>query len=60
MKDAHITEGDTLPNEVKIDLHMLGAPMLNGVRRHVDGADVVAIHQCCLAQRRVQLRQKLA
>jgi len=56
VKDAHITEGDTLPNEVKIDLQMLGVLMLNGVRRHVDGADVVAIHQCCLAQRRVQLK----
>ena len=60
MKDAHITEGDTLPNEVKIDLHMLGALRLNRARRHVDGVDVVTIHQYCLAQRRVQLRQKLA
>ena len=36
----------TLPNEVKIDLNVLGALILNRVGGHVDGTDVVTIHQC--------------
>jgi hypothetical protein len=47
-----ITKCNTLPNKVKIDLHVLG--------RHVDYIDVVAIHKSCLVQRSVQLRQELA
>lgn len=39
---------------------MFSALVLNEVRRHVDYADVVTVHQSCLAQRSVQLKQQLA
>jgi len=59
MKDTKITNGNPLPDEVEVNLNMLGALMLNRIGGHVDDADVVTIHQCCLAYRGVQLRQKL-
>ena len=46
MQNTKITNGDSLPDEVKIDLNVLGALMLNRVGGHVDGTDVVTIHQC--------------
>jgi hypothetical protein len=45
MKHTNITNSNTLPNKVEIYLDMLGALMLDGVGRHVDGADVVTIDQ---------------
>jgi hypothetical protein len=45
MEYPDITNSNTLPNEVEIDLNMLGALMLNGVGGHVDSADVVALDQ---------------
>jgi len=50
MEDADITSGNVLPNEVQIDLDVLGSLMLNGVGGHVDGTDVVAVDQGCAAQ----------
>jgi len=40
MHDADITKCNTLPHEVKINLNVLGALMVDGVAGHVDGADV--------------------
>lgn len=34
-------------NEMKINLHMFGVLMLDGVGRHVNYADVVAVNQSC-------------
>jgi hypothetical protein len=45
VKDADSSKGHSFSNEVKINLNVLGTLMLNGVRRHVDGADVVTIDQ---------------
>jgi hypothetical protein len=45
MEYPDITNSNTLPNEVEIDLNMLSALMLKGVGRYVDGADVVTINQ---------------
>jgi hypothetical protein len=45
MKDANITKSNALLNKMKIDLHMLGALMLNGVGEHIDNTDVVTIDQ---------------
>ena len=55
MQNTKITNGDSLPDEVKIDLNVLGALMLNRVGGHVDGTDVVAIHQCGMPERGMQL-----
>jgi hypothetical protein len=42
MQHANLAHGNTITNEVKIDLDVLGALMLEGVRRHVDSANIVA------------------
>jgi len=45
---------------VKINLNVLGALMLNGVGRHIYGADVVTVDQSGMVQRCMQLRQQLS
>jgi hypothetical protein len=42
---ADITDGNTFPNEVEVDLDMLRTLMLNGVGGEVDDADVVAVDE---------------
>jgi hypothetical protein len=59
MKDTKITNCNSLPDEVKINLNVLSALMLNRVGGHVDRADVVTIHQCSTAQRGVKLLKEL-
>ena len=55
MQNTKITNGDALSDEVKINLNVLGSLMLNRVGGHVDGTDVVAIHQCGAPERGMQL-----
>jgi hypothetical protein len=59
MQNTKITNGDSLPNEVKIDLNVLGSLMLNRVGGHVDNTNVVTIHQCGAPERGMQLEKKL-
>jgi hypothetical protein len=59
MQNTKIANGDSLPDEVKIDLNVLGSLMLNRVGDHVDNTDVVAIHQCGAPERGMQLHKKL-
>jgi hypothetical protein len=42
---------------VEINLDMLRALMLNGVRRQVNNTDIVAIDKCAAGQRGVQLHK---
>ena len=60
MKNTTITNGNPLPDEVEVNLNMLGALMLNWIGGHVDGADVITIHQRRAAKRSVKLLLKLA
>ena len=60
MQNTKITNGDSLPNEVKIDLNVLGSLMLNRVGGHVDSTNVVTIHQCGAPKRGMQLEKELA
>jgi hypothetical protein len=60
MQNTKITNSNSLPNEVKINLNMLSSLMLNWVGGHVDGTDVVAIYQCGAPQGGMQLQEKLA
>jgi hypothetical protein len=46
MQNTKITDSNSLPDEVKINLNMLSSLMLNWIGGHVDGTDVVTIHQC--------------
>jgi hypothetical protein len=55
MEDVDNTNGNTLPNKVKVNLNMFGVLVLNLVGQHVDDADVVAIGQGSLAGWGVEL-----
>ena len=46
MQDTKITNCNLLPDEVKVDLNVFSALMLNRVGGHVDGTDVVTKHHC--------------
>jgi hypothetical protein len=43
MEDAYLADGNLVSEKIKINLHMLGALMLNGVSGEVHDADVVAV-----------------
>ena len=45
MHDTDITKSNALPHEVKVNLDVLGALMLDGVGGHVDSADITTIYQ---------------
>jgi hypothetical protein len=45
MEDTDLTDDNLLSNKIKINLHMLGALMLNGVGGEVHGADIVAVDE---------------
>jgi hypothetical protein len=46
VEDANISDCDTLMDEVKINLNMLGVLLLDEVVGEVDRTDVVAADQC--------------
>ena len=51
MKYTDSPKSDPFPDEVKVDFHVLGTLMLNGVGGEVDGADVVAVDEAGSFQR---------
>jgi hypothetical protein len=55
MQDTDITDGHAFPHKVEVDLGMLRALVLNGVGGEVDGVDIVAVDECALRQRSVEL-----
>ena len=59
MQDMNITSSNLLPNEMEVNLDVLGAPMLNRVGRHVDGANVVTINQSSSPKGGMELEQEL-
>jgi hypothetical protein len=44
MQNPNLTEGDTLPNKVEINLNVLHALMLDQIGGEVDNTDVVTIN----------------
>jgi len=60
MQNTKVTNDNSLLNEVKIDLNVLGSLMLNWVGGHVDCTDVIAVHQCGTPEGSMQLQKKLA
>jgi hypothetical protein len=60
MEDADLTDANLLSDEMKINLHMLRALMLNGVDGEVHGADVVAVDESAARWRSLKLMQELA
>jgi hypothetical protein len=45
MEDADLTDGNLFSDKMKINLHMLGVLMLNGVGGEVHGADIVTVDE---------------
>jgi hypothetical protein len=60
MKDADLTDSNLLSDEMKINLHMLYALMLNGVGGEVHSADVIAVDESATRWRSLELMQELA
>jgi hypothetical protein len=60
MEYADLTHGDSLSNKIKINLHMFGVLMLNGVDREVHGADVVAVDESAPRRQTLELMEQLA
>ena len=60
MQDTKITSSNSLPNDVKIDLNVFSALMLNRVGGHVNCTDVIAVQQCGTPEGSMQLQKKLA
>jgi hypothetical protein len=60
MEDADLADGNVLSDKMKINLHMLGALMLNGVGGEVHGVDVVAVDNGALRRRGLELVEQLS
>jgi hypothetical protein len=60
MKNSNVPKGNTISNEVKIDLDVFGSLVLNRVHGHVDRADIVAEDNCSTGQRTTKLLKELA
>jgi hypothetical protein len=45
MKNSNITNGDTFPQKVKVNLDVLRAMMLDRIDGEVNGTDIVAVDQ---------------
>jgi hypothetical protein len=59
MEDADLTDDNLLSDKMKINLHMLGALMLNGVGGEVHGADIITIDKCAPIRRGLELVEQL-
>jgi hypothetical protein len=46
MEDADLIDDNLLSDKIKINLHILGALILNGVGGEVHGTNIVAVDKC--------------
>lgn len=60
MQDTELAERDLLSHKMNVELDMLRAPMINWIRSHVDGGDVVAVDHRAPVEVDVELAQQLA
>jgi hypothetical protein len=59
MQDTDLAKRHLLSNKVYVDLDVLGATMLNRIRRHVDGTNIVAENHSRSRKRMMELAKKL-
>jgi hypothetical protein len=57
MEYVDLTDGDSLSNKMKINLHMFRVLMLNGVGGEVHNADVVAVDQSAPRRQTLELME---
>lgn len=60
MQNADMPQRNTISNEMKVNLDVFGALMLDWIRGHVDNTDIVTEDDGSTAQRSVKLLEKLA
>jgi hypothetical protein len=60
MENADLADGNLLSDKMKINLHMLGALMLNGIGGDVHGADVVAVDKGAPRRQGLELVEQLS
>ena len=60
MEDPNIADSDPNAHKVQINLHMLRPLMLNRVGGEIHSADVVAVDECALGERAMELSQELS
>jgi hypothetical protein len=60
MEYVHLTDGDSLSEKIKINLHMFGALILNGVGGEVHDADIVIVDESALRRQTLELMEQLA
>jgi hypothetical protein len=60
MEYVDLTDDDSLSDKIKINLHMFGALMLNGVGGEVHGADVVTVDKSAPRRQTLELMGQLA
>jgi hypothetical protein len=59
MEYTSFTKSNTVTDEMKINLNMFGSLVLDGVGRHVHGADIVTIDHCSSGRGVMELLEKL-
>jgi hypothetical protein len=60
VQDVDITDGHAFPNEVEVDLDMLGVLVLNRVGGEVDDTDVIVVDESDLRERGMELLEELS
>jgi hypothetical protein len=58
-EDADLTDGNLLLDKMKINLHMLGALMLNGIGREIHDADIITVDEGAPRQWGLELVEQL-
>jgi hypothetical protein len=59
MEDADLTDGNLFLDKMKINLHMLGALMLNGIGREIHDADIITVDEGAPRQWGLELVEQL-
>jgi hypothetical protein len=60
MEYADLTDGDSLSDKMKINLHMFGVLILNGVGGEAHDTDVVAVDESASRRQTLELIEQLA
>jgi hypothetical protein len=60
MEDTDLADSNLLSDKMKINLHMLGALMLNGVGGKIHDVDVIAVDKGASRRRSLELMEQLS